>query len=257
MLYKKGFLLCTITGLLITSACSQEQKTYAGKNNEVATAEWTEQELGEVAASTQSVEDKVTLLEKEVEELLISSEQSTEQPVFNDVQADYWAFGEVMKLYKQGIISGYPAEQLFKPENTITRAQAAKMIVIALDLPLSKTPSVFNDVEPGNWAEQLIMTAFEHGLIDGNNGSFMPNEPMQRKHMAVALQKGFQLQPLDDSFTEYVDVTNDNSDGDIYEAIKIVTQHGIATGSNGYFNPSEPTKRSQFSAFLVRALERD
>ncbi|MGM7683412.1 S-layer homology domain-containing protein [Cytobacillus sp. Hm23] len=257
MLHKKGFLLCTITGLLITSACSQEQKTYAGKNNEVATAEWTEQELGEVTATTQSVEDKVTILEQEVADLLNSSEQPIQQPVFNDVQTEYWAFGEIMKLYNEGIISGYPDEQLFKPENTITRAQAAKMIVIALNLPLSETPSIFHDVESGNWAEQLIMTAYEHGLIDGNNGSFMPNEPMQRKHMAVALQKGFSLQPLDVGFTEYVDVTNDNSDSDIYEAVKIVTQHGIATGSAGYFKPDEPTKRSQFSAFLVRALEKN
>jgi len=45
---------------------------------------------------------------------------------FTDVPPSYWAYGSITKMAGQGVILGYP-DGTFKPENPITRAQAATM----------------------------------------------------------------------------------------------------------------------------------
>ena len=45
---------------------------------------------------------------------------------FSDVPTDYWAYASITKMAGQGVILGYP-DGTFRPENNLTRAQAATM----------------------------------------------------------------------------------------------------------------------------------
>ena len=71
------------------------------------------------------------------------------QPTFGDVPANNAYFGYVERVYANGVISGYPcgAEgepcpgRYFRPYNTTTRAQAAKIVDGSLP-PLTPTPTV-------------------------------------------------------------------------------------------------------------------
>ena len=45
---------------------------------------------------------------------------------FSDVPSDYWAYASITKMADQGVILGYP-DGTFRPENNLTRAQAATM----------------------------------------------------------------------------------------------------------------------------------
>lgn len=256
------------------AGCSKNEAS-AGEALEAAGVDWTEAEISKVDKQVSSLDERAKKLQAEVNALLDKPSEPgtggggsepapkpeptptpTPKPpvnglVFLDVKPDYWAYKEIMTMYDQNIISGYSDIQKFLPENSITRAQAAAMLVKALKLPLSESPSAFTDVKAGDWSRKAIMTVVEKGYFNGSKGKFMPNDPMTRKHMAVVLQRAFELKATSDPYTGYSDVSESN-DGYMY--IKAVTQHGVATGSEGKFRPSEPTKRSQFSVFLYRAL---
>ncbi|MFD1736815.1 S-layer homology domain-containing protein [Bacillus salitolerans] len=243
-------LLLLLVGVICSLAlagCEQE-KTSANEGYEIATVEWSENVLSNTSRKVNDVDQRAAQLEKEIASLQAKINNST---VFKDVPKGYWAYIEIMNLYNKGIISGYPEEKKFYPENEISRYQAASMLIKALNLPKSTNQSVFTDVPSGHWTEEVVMTVYDAGLFKGSNGNFMPTAPMKRIHMATVLQRAFDLQDNGDEFIPYVDVL-EGSEG--YEVIKIISQHDIAKGSNGYFSPNNPTRRSHFSAFLTRAL---
>jgi hypothetical protein len=249
---KNKFLLLIAALLAITSTACSKQEVEANSVTEAAGVDWTEAEVQKVSTKVNSLESRTSELEQEIKALL-GGESVPPTEVFKDVTADYWAFKEIMSLYNRNLIGGYKEVQLFKPESSVTRAQAAAMLVKALKLPLSDAPSQFTDVKDDLATRKAIMTVTEKGYFKGSNGKFMPNSPMTRKHMAVVLQRAFQLKASTSAYEGYSDVPTTN---DGYSAIKAVSQNGIAMGSNGKFMPSEPTKRSQFSVFLYRALEK-
>lgn len=81
-------------------------------------------------------------------------------PEFSDVNFDFWASEYIDILSVYGYISGYP-DGTFRPDNTITRAEAVTMINKALG---RKVPSVlpqnpFSDLSPLHWAFGQILTA--------------------------------------------------------------------------------------------------
>ena len=52
---------------------------------------------------------------------------------FEDVPQGFWAYKEIDKLTNKGIISGY-SSTLFAPQNYITRAEYAVMVIKAICL---------------------------------------------------------------------------------------------------------------------------
>ena len=54
------------------------------------------------------------------------------QKSFNDVTSDQWFYDEVMNLANAGYLEGYP-DGTFKPDNNATRAEASKLVFVALN----------------------------------------------------------------------------------------------------------------------------
>lgn len=245
-------IIIPIACLFFLVSCSGiEKETTAGAPLEVASVDWVDSEVAKVENKTISLDERLARLEEELDGEI--PEQNEDSVVFTDVPSSYWAHGEIMNLSSKNIIKGYPELKKFYPENSITRYQAASMLVKALALPLSNGASVFEDVPIDHPGLQEIMTVYEAGIFKGSDGSFLPNEPMKRRHMAMVLQRAFDLIRKDDSDIEYSDIYPEIEG---YDAIQIISQYGIAKGNeNGEFMPESPTKRSQFSAFIYRALE--
>ena len=238
--------------LFMLAACNNiDKEAIATEDTGVVTVDWTEEQIAPVEKRISAVENKTSEIEREISALQATLKEMNEI-IFKDVTKGYWAYDDVMSLYEKEIIKGYPEEKMFYPEKTITRYQAASMLIKAFNIEPSNTPSVFNDVGDDHWAVKEVMAAYEAGFFIGSEGNFMPQEPMKRRHMAIVLQRAFELEELEDAeFTGYEDVPETLSG---YEAIKIISQHGIAQGSDGLFNPEASTKRSQFSAFIERAI---
>ena len=95
---------------------------------------------------------------------------------FTDVQSGSNIYEAVTYLSENGIINGYE-DGSFKPDDLITRAEAAAIIVRAANLSETSAKTVYSDVPENHWAKPYIMTATENGIINGmGNGMFSPDD---------------------------------------------------------------------------------
>ena len=88
----------------------------------------------------------------------------------------------VNKLVSVGIINGYE-DGTYRPDNTITRAEFAKVIAVFLGLGefASDAPSGFSDVDGNDhWAKKYIKLAVDKGIVLGyEDGTFRPDNPVK------------------------------------------------------------------------------
>lgn len=88
---------------------------------------------------------------------------------FKDLPADHPVYAAAEYLKEQGIITGY-ADGTFKPDKTVVRSEAIKLIVAPLvdAAALAQvTSSPFSDVKPGDWFLGYVEAARQNGIIDG------------------------------------------------------------------------------------------
>jgi hypothetical protein len=116
-----------------------------------------------------------------------------EQPTFQDVDGSHLFFRYVETAYAHGMIHGYPGG-LFKPDAYVTRAEVAKMLVLATGWDLT-VPSayVLCDVPTTHWAWNFIQVAIQHGAFSGYaNGCFMPDSYATRAQLAKVIVQSHQ-----------------------------------------------------------------
>ena len=106
---------------------------------------------------------------------------------FNDVATSHPNFEAIKKLKEANIIHG--SNNYFMPNDSLTRAHAAKILVLASGIPLEKPTTEFKDVSLKNANNQYIATLHAHGIVSGVNGNYMPNAPVTRAQFASMLAK--------------------------------------------------------------------
>ena len=172
-------------------------------------------------------------------------------PGMKDVRENHRFYEEIAYLLGKNIITGFP-DGRFGPEQTVTRAQAAIMIGRAVGLDGTQRHTSFADVPASSKASGYIASAVERGIITGfPDKSYRPDEPVTREQMAIFLAKAFELeQEIPLIFTD----VKENSKSYMY--IKRILAEGITNGyPDGTFRPGLPLKRSEFSAFMARAMD--
>ncbi len=103
---------------------------------------------------------------------------------FRDVSDSAW-YGSYVSLMKQeGIIAGYQ-DGTFKPERTVNRAEAIKMILAAKDIAISGGSATnYKDVPVNAWFAPYISYIQSHqilgGKIIGSERFFFPDTPITR-----------------------------------------------------------------------------
>lgn len=103
---------------------------------------------------------------------------------FSDVSGDLVSY--VNELNDLGIINGYD-ENLFKPENTITRAEAAAMLTRILRYS-GKYSGEFKDVSADDWFADDVSALVAEGLINGyNDTTFAPYEKIKYQEVMKIL----------------------------------------------------------------------
>ena len=137
---------------------------------------------------------------------------------FNDVN-DSTAFSQaIYNLVEEGVLDGYSNEdgsRSFKPEAQITRAEFAKVIVVAkygTGVLASATTTNFSDME-GNWAIPYVAYATGAGIINGyTDGTFKPSNPVTYaeavKMIVCALGYGPVVQVTEPWHTGYITLGN-------------------------------------------------
>lgn len=105
-----------------------------------------------------------------------------------------WAVHEIEFMIDNGFMSGY-TDGTFRPDNELTRAEFATMIVNTLN-PQVKTEyanRTFTDIS-GHWAYDNILLAARSGYMGGYpDGTFRPNEKLTKLVSIVALANGAEM----------------------------------------------------------------
>jgi len=114
--------------------------------------------------------------------------QRIEAEVFNDIPENHLYFEEIGKVQQAGLFVGIDGN--FQPKAYMTRAQMAKVLVLALNLTSTSIErDTFYDVPMTHWAHDYISILASNGITKGDNGSFRPNNPVTRAKFAVLLHR--------------------------------------------------------------------
>ena len=161
--------------------------TISGEINQMAT----EQALYALVAAERMKSGKNSIYDMS-DSIKISENKNTEEKViitktFTDIQG-HKNQKAVEILCAKNIINGR-SETVFDPENTVTRAEFATIIVKALDLK-NKNTSVFRDVCTDDWFYLYVGAAYDNGIINGvGNNTFNPYGTITRQESAVMLSR--------------------------------------------------------------------
>lgn len=183
---------------------------------------------------------------------VIATDKAAAAPVFVDVEK-HWAKEYINKLAASGAIQGYP-DGKFKPDNQITRAEFAMIVVKAFNLS-EKQGKVFADTS-AHWAKNAISTAAAYGIVNGYNASkFGPDDMVTREQMALMLVKAASLTSKEQvkSFKDQKAVSAWAED-----AVSVITENGLMNGyPDGTFKPKNKATRAEAATVIVQALEKN
>lgn len=174
---------------------------------------------------------------------------------FSDIN-NHWAKEDMEYLVQKGIIGGY-ADGTFRPNEVVTRAQAAIMIGRALGLPGEQPVDArFKDVPASVTGSGFIHQLELIGVAAGyGDGTYRPHNPVNRGDATIHLIKST-LAPSDrKGYPEhpFKDVSTSQASG---KYVIIAYQNGIVDGyADKTFRPYEHITRAQFSVFLSRSLQ--
>ena len=128
-------------------------------------------------------------------------------PTMHDIQG-HWAQSCIERLVQQTIFSGYP-DGSFQPERPVTRAEFAALVSRAFAVTDKRETCTFLDVPGDHWAGTMIQKAYRGGWLSGYpEGTFLPNQPMPRAQVLVALTAGLDLaavRPPDSLLSQYLE----------------------------------------------------
>ncbi|MWC26895.1 carbohydrate binding domain-containing protein [Paenibacillus sp. MMS18-CY102] len=111
---------------------------------------------------------------------------------FNDIANDAWYKDQVAIAKEAGYISGYP-DGSFKPNETVTRQEVAKMAAALFPLPTAadNTLSVYKDQSSiSGFAKSAMANMVGGGFLKGfTDGTIRPAQPITRAEAVVLLDR--------------------------------------------------------------------
>ncbi|PZD92977.1 hypothetical protein DNH61_25605 [Paenibacillus sambharensis] len=116
------------------------------------------------------------------------------KPALSDINSSY-AKEEIQALVDKGIINGFE-DGTFKPGETVTRAQLAKILVLSLNLNEDQAAAAsFKDVASKDWYAGYVGALVKSGITQGTSATaFSPNKTVSREELAVFFIRAFGLE---------------------------------------------------------------
>ena len=172
--------------------------------------------------------------------------------VFKDLNENAHYYSPVLNLSARGIVKGY-ADGTFKPNNSVTRGQAAKILAntLGLDTVNVQNPG-FTDVKTTDEYYGPIAALAQAGIINGyDDKTFKPNNNLKRSQMAKIITLGFGLEETALTDTRFKDVKS----SDAYAGyVQAMLTNNITTGTTATtFEPNALVTRGQIASFVVRS----
>ncbi|MEK4698144.1 S-layer homology domain-containing protein [Solibacillus sp. FSL R7-0668] len=188
--------------------------------------------------------------------VIVAMPQSSSASTFSDVSqySDYYE--PIVDLVNRKIVSGYP-DGTFRPNKSITREEAAKMLARTIDVNITNPANPgFKDVRTSDPNYRYIAALASEGIINGYpDGKFHPKEPITRAQMAKILSLGFKLGISTKLNHGFKDVPSNNPNAYF---IQTLYDLNITKGVTAIkFDPFNTVTRAQMATFIWRAEKAD
>lgn len=175
---------------------------------------------------------------------------------FPDVPSGYWAKDAIDVAAGAELVDGFPPpfDGLYQPGGPITRAQAAKMVVVDAQLLPQSGPTPFTDVHASDWYAPYIAAGYQAGILDGlTPTTFGPDQPVTREQFAVMLARALKLSGT--ATLTYADAAA--IDGWARAGVEAVVAAGYFDGMPGnMFQPHAVLTRAQAAQAMARVVQR-
>ncbi|MFB5678395.1 cadherin-like beta sandwich domain-containing protein [Paenibacillus terreus] len=180
---------------------------------------------------------------------------------FQDV-AGHWARASVNEMAARMVVNGVGDGQ-YAPDQDITRAEFAAILVRGLGLKQESDGNSFSDVKASAWYSAAIETAAAHDLISGYaDGSFHPLDNITREQAMVMLDRAMTLTglavPLKSAETPLASFTDAGKVSDwAYNSMANGIQAGIVSGRTAAeLAPQAFMTRAEVAVIVQRLLEK-
>ena len=143
---------------------------------------------------------------------------------------------------------------IFEPNNSLTRAEASKIIHSLLADP-SQGPiqTSFSDVKSSEWYGTPVNTLSSLGVINGyEDGSFRPNATITRAEFVTMLS---QFAPVSEGTSRFSDVPADHWASRYI--VSAAAKGWVSGNPDGTFLPAKPISRAEAVTIMNRVLGRD
>ncbi|MCL6450109.1 MAG: S-layer homology domain-containing protein [Acetobacteraceae bacterium] len=174
-------------------------------------------------------------------------------PTFFDV-VGHWARDSIETMCSQGVVGGLP-DGSFRPDDPVSRAQFAKIMVNALSLPpVEGGGRSFRDVPATHWAYSSIQGAAPY-LPGYSDGTYRPDAAALREDVAAALVRalGWEYETVDPArlagFTDGYSIPSA-----LRNLVAIAVDRGLLAGyPDGSFRGKGTLTRAQACVVVLRA----
>lgn len=176
---------------------------------------------------------------------------------FDDVPLDYKYVGPIAFLKDFGIIKGY-GDGTFQPEQSLTRAEFLKIIILGMGMALEDVPEAtsapFSDVQMTDWFVNYVAYGTENGYLQGYpDGTFRPNDSINK---AEALKILGELVEWDNDSLDLTKIYNPYSDVDLTEwygkYVAYAIDHNLLDDDGTTLDIGTPITRGQVTEYLYR-----
>ncbi|GGD81825.1 glycosyl hydrolase family 18 protein [Paenibacillus nasutitermitis] len=214
------------------------------------------------------VPTKVILRNGKYYALINSMSNSTYSVIWHPLEfvdvSQHWAKAAIKDMGSRMVISGI-GNNMFNPDQDITRAEFAAVIVRGLGLPLESGATSFKDLKESDWYSSAVQTAYSNGLINGySDGTFRPKEKITREQAMLIIANAMKLTglkaKLSDALTDTIlNPFKDASDVSEWAKSSVADniQSEIVSGKNdARLVPKSNITRAEVAVMIQRLLQK-
>ena len=167
---------------------------------------------------------------------------------------NHWGSNEIKTLISRGIVQGDGSS--LNLTRSVTRAEFCKMIITGLGYELIEHRGTFYDIDSDDWFASFAETAFEYGIMSGDQKGFRGNDTISRQEMAVVLINALKTKKPEISAENEASFTDDDSIAVwANDYVKLASGLGLLKGyDTGDFRPLNNLKRDEAMVVVYRLL---
>jgi len=191
---------------------------------------------------------------------------SADSQKYSDVPESHWAYEAINRASSKNWFGGYP-DGSFRPDGSITRAEALKVFVVFLGLDYQSvdlSELTYNDVSSKDWYAPYVEAGKDlfpvHTNIQGKT-PFNPNMPITREDTIYALVKSLGCDvdvkyPDQSVLNMFKDVNSISANIKSIFSIALMPEHQLVSGfPDGTIRAQASLTRAEFATLLLRGTE--